>query len=203
MVPAILVDNKVVTGCHHGDAFGKLSETQKNADDLISGFADENKFITDDKVIYLKEIILIRHAEADTQYMNGAITDAGRTHAAKTAAFILDMHLPSFTIMSSPYLRCIQTAKIISEQCRIPFSPKDELAKQRDKEPLPEFEKRITNVMDTLPKKSIIVTHTDFIQNILRITQFTRENVKFVPNCSITYIFYNRLIWMLKDVDNQ
>jgi len=197
MLPAILVNDKIVTGLHHGDAYQKLTNAEKN-DNLLSGFADDHKFITDDQIIYLKEIILVRHAESNTQVVNGKITPNGYHQAKQTAKFIKTLNLVDFNFFSSPYTRCLQTTNIISEECKTCYKIDDQLGKQRHDEDCENFEKRVTEVADHLPKKSIIITHTDFIKSLLHITKL--DDIDLIPNCSITYIFYNRLIWKAKKV---
>src|SRR5271170_6578612 len=103
MVPAILTDNKIVTGTNHGDAFSQLSEIEKNSS-LTSGFLDcqHHKFITDqDQIIYLKEIIILRHAES-TPEENGPLTNLGKNQANHVAKILLNMSIQGFIGFHSP-----------------------------------------------------------------------------------------------------
>lgn len=205
MVPALFIKDKVVTGLHHGDAFSKLSEQEKNDSHLISGFLDNehHKFVTEDETIYLKDIILLRHAQSDIRVEDGPITANGRVQAFRAAAFLRELQLAGYEGFNSPYLRCQQTSAIIKEICCIPFATDLHLCKQSNHETQVDFLERVTETLDALPPKSILITHTDFIQNILCLTHLIREHLKLVMNCSVTYIHQNRLIWLAKDINAQ
>jgi len=198
MVPAILTDDKIVTGTHHGEAFGKLNETEKDGK-LISGFLDckNHKFITDeDKVIYLKEIIILRHGEA-TEQENGPLTERGRQQALQVANFLSTMHLQNFQGLHSPYKRCAETSAIIEQNCKVHFAPYDNLSKRQENEI--DFCDRLVKTLDSIPEKSILITHTDFIQNVIQITHCI-SSIGKITNCSITYIRKNRIIWLAKEI---
>ncbi|MFY4731148.1 phosphoglycerate mutase family protein [Nitrospira sp. BLG_2] len=205
MVPALFIKDRVVTGLHHGDAFSKLSEQEKNDNHLMSGFLDNehHKFVTEDETIYLKDIILLRHAQNDLRVEDGPITANGRAQAFRAATFLRELHLAGYEGLNSPYIRCQQTSAIIKEICRIPFETDLRLCKQSHYETQEDFLVRITETLDMLPPKSILITHTDFIQNILCLTHLIKEQLKLVVNCSITYIHQNRLIWLAKDINAQ
>lgn len=202
MVPAILVKDKVVTGSHHGDAFSKLNEEEKNGK-LLSGFIDYDhlKFITDEEIIYLKEIILLRHAQNDLRAEDGSITPYGRAKAFRTAMFVRELHLNGYTGFCSPYVRCKQTSAIIKEICSISFETDLHFSKQTPYEKFQDFSDRIIETLDLLPQKSILITHADFIQNVLVTTHLIKDSLKSINNCSITYINQNRLVWLAKDTD--
>lgn len=200
MVPAILTDEKVVTGPNHGDAFGKLTEKEKNGS-LISGFLDckNNKFITEeDKIIYLKEILILRHGDSPNEQENGPLTNLGRIQALTVSQFLINMQIKEFVGFHSPYQRCKETSQIIEQQCHIPFSPCPTLSKKVIQENEKDFLNRLIKTLDFIPEKSILITHTDFIQNVIKITD-CMPNVK-INNCSITYIRKNKIIWLAKEV---
>jgi phosphohistidine phosphatase SixA len=203
MLPAIFVKDKIITGSHHGDAFSKLTEEEKNAAELLSGFLDNDhlKFITEDETIYLKDIIILRHAQSDLRVEDGPITSNGRTQAFKAASFLKQLCLAGYTGFCSPYLRCKQTSAIIREICSMPFDTDLHFSKQTNYEDSQDFSNRIVETLDFIPPKSVLITHTDFIQNILAITHLIRENLKSISNCSITYIHQNRIIWLAKETD--
>lgn len=201
MVPAILTDGKIVTGPNHGDAFSKLTEKEKNGN-LKSGFLDckKLKFVTDeDQVIYLKEIIILRHAESPTNQENGPLTELGRKQAEIAAKFLATMQLQGFLGFCSPYNRCTETSTIIGENCPVSFSPCTDLSKRTCQENDNDFCNRLIQVLDFIPEKSILVTHTDFIQNVIRITH-SISNVDRITNCSVTYIIKNRIIWLAREI---
>lgn len=194
MLPAILVKDKIVTGTHHGDAFSKLTEEEKK-EQVLSGFLDNNKFITDEETIYLKDIILLRHAQSNEA---GCITPEGCNQAVKTAEFLKTVCIGYYGFCS-PYLRCKQTSEIIKNTCSVSFQIDPHLEKQTNCENSKDFSSRIIEMLDILPKKSILITHTDFIQNT--IVYLVKHNLKSIANCSITYISQNKLIWLTKVVN--
>jgi broad specificity phosphatase PhoE len=201
MVPAILTDDKIVTGPNHGDAFSKLTEKEKNGD-LKSGFLDckKLKFVSDEnQIIYLKEIIILRHAESPTTQENGPLTELGRKQAETAAKFLTNMQLQGFVGFCSPYYRCTETSAIISENCPIPFLPCTDLSKRTCHENDSDFCNRLMQVLDFIPEKSILVTHTDFIQNVVKITHCI-SNIGKITNCSVTYIIKNRIIWLAREI---
>lgn len=201
MVPAILMNDKIVTGPCHGDAFSKLTEQEKS-NPLIPGFLDckNHKFITEeDRVIYLKEIIILRHGESRTEQENGPLTELGRRQAFAVAKFLQSMQLQGFIGLYSPYKRCVETSNIIKENSHVPFSVNPALSKQETQEDEDDFCKRLTLTLDSIPEKSILITHTDFIQNLIRITN-SIVSIGKITNCSITYICKNRLIWLAKEI---
>lgn len=199
MLPAILCNNKLVTGLHHGDAFSKLTEQEKDSE-MLSGFIDNLKFICDDRIIYLKEIILMRHGESDSQE-NGSLTEKGRSQTQKAATFLFNMNLQGFIGISSPYIRCQQTSRLLHDICEIDFHTDRCLSKKNINESNENFQHRMSLLLDELPAKSILITHTDFIQNILALINLITEQIESVDNCSITYIYNNRLIWLAKNVE--
>ena len=75
--PALFANGKVVTGNNHGDAFSKLNVLEQEGS-ITSGFIDSdlNKFVSDDQEIYLKEILLLRHAHVD-DYFDPGISGLG------------------------------------------------------------------------------------------------------------------------------
>ena len=75
------------------------------------------------------DLILWRHAEAEVLAPGGSdsertLTKRGQRHAARMAQW-LDVHLPeSIRVLSSPALRCTQTADALGRN----YKPRDELA---------------------------------------------------------------------------
>ena len=71
-IPALFANGKLVVGANHGDAFSKLTEQEQDGN-ISSGFVDQqsHKFISDEQEIYLKEIILIRHAHTGDYFDPG------------------------------------------------------------------------------------------------------------------------------------
>jgi len=198
MIPAILTDDKIVTGPNHGEAFSKLNELEKDGP-IISGFLDckNHKFITDEnQVIYLNEIIILRHGEA-TEQENGPLTELGRKQALLVAKFLASMPLQNFQGLHSPYKRCQETSAIIEQNCQVHFTQCDNLSKRQDNET--DFCERLIKTLDSIPERSILITHTDFIQNIIQITHCV-QSIGKITNCSITYIRKNKIIWLAREI---
>ena len=202
MIPAIFVNDKIFTGSHHGEAFSKLNDDEKISN-LRSGFIDNKhlKFITDTETIYLKEIIIIRHAQSNTNIDDGPLTTMGTIQAQRLAVFLKTLHLDDYEGFCSPYIRCQQTSDIINANCTFCFNKNPNFRKQDKNESYQDFLNRVILTLDFLPQKSVLITHCDFIQNILQITKL-KENLNTIENCSITYINHNKLIWFAKDIND-
>jgi len=192
-VAALFANNRAVSGLNHGDAFSKLSTNEKNGD-IESGFIDveTGKFFSDNLKVYLKQVYLLRHGDATGQHHNDKLTDLGVIQSHVLAETIEAKNISEFEFFSSPYLRCKQTAQIIEEKSGLKFCAKDCFRKQDDEEKEEHFLERIISLIDSLPEKSVVVTHTDIISNI--IYQMMNEQVCCVPHCSISYISSRELI---------
>lgn len=197
MTPAIYSNGKIVTGLNHGDAFSKLSEEEKDLP-LKSGFIDNhgNRFFTiEGEEIYIRQIILIRHAIHDYEH----ITNEGRQQAQKVAAFLNSMQIKEkeFSCFCSPKTRCKETAEEISKECQIKLETKEMLDEIQPLEQLEDFKKRIRNCFIILPKKSIIISHCDFIQMAIQLMQGHQQFVD-IPNCSSTLIENEKVVFFAK-----
>jgi len=199
MLPAIYVSGKVVTGSTHGDAFGKLSEKEKNSK-VISGFYDPKKlkFIHEEIKLYLKKILLIRHADAGG-FFNSHISDIGRIQAKMVAIFIMKNGFSKYQGFSSPILRCQETSDIIKNSAKVEFYTMANLSKKTDQESQIDFGKRIEKVLEELPQNSILVSHSDIIQQIIGLIDSLHRIIP-IPNCSITYIENEKIVWLTKEI---
>jgi hypothetical protein len=124
---AIYVDGRIVTGRHHGEAFGMLSDKEKCSDTLLSGFYDEStgRFFYDDQSFYTKSIYLVRHSRPSKGYdedQDPDLSQEGVEKAHKLATFLMDAGLKDYEGYTSPYLRCLITADIIARMTGIQFT---------------------------------------------------------------------------------
>lgn len=76
-----------------------------------------------------RELILIRHGESEynvklTANLDSNLTSRGREQAKNAGKFLKSNfgNLSEFTALTSPYLRCLQTSKIIAEETGLNFS---------------------------------------------------------------------------------
>lgn len=116
---AIFVDGRIVTGRHHGEAFGMLSDKEKSSETLLSGFYDEatGRFFYDDQQFYTKDLYLVRHSRPSRDYEENQDPDLspeGVEKARSLASFLRNMDLSDFEGYTSPFLRCLITADIIA-----------------------------------------------------------------------------------------
>lgn len=181
---------RVVTGHNHGEAFGKLNEDEKNGD-ICSGFLDsDGRFLTEDCKFFAKHAYLIRHGECEEKY-DAPLCDRGAEQICKLARHLASLELNDFNGIVSPYRRCLQTAKIISDETGIQFSiecdvrekvqtreevcalinefPNFKWPEQSnwlfEPEDINQFFSRILNVLKKMPERVLIVSHSDFILN--------------------------------------
>ena len=127
MLKALFVGGRVVTGVHHGDAFSKLSENEKNSRELLSGFWDDQtgKFVVPDSfTFFTKKIILVRHSLVqEHEESDPSLSYEGHNRCCKTARFLVDTEdLTGFVGYTSPMLRCLETAANISRLTGIKFA---------------------------------------------------------------------------------
>lgn len=197
MIAALYTSGKIVTGCCHGEAYGKLSQQEKEHE-IHSGFVDQQKlkFIADDCEFYLKKIILMRHADSEGREENG-ITDKGRSQVKQAAAFIASMNLTDYVGLCSPITRCVDSASLLEDYCHIHFSINKDLVKQKDTEDQDTFCRRVSHVLDDLPEKSLLMSHCDFVKTMLQLAVGVDvELPEVIPNCSITMIISNQIFFV-------
>jgi broad specificity phosphatase PhoE len=193
MTPALLAGGKVVTGGNHGEAFGKLSETEKNLE-ILSGFIENCKFITDQSVFYLKQFLLIRHGHSEG-FTNSGLTPIGRSQGQFIAHSLKGFN--GVPVFCSPYIRCLETGRFLSPAPQL--CP--QLAKRGDQETEISFVKRLTDFLDCAPEKSLVITHCDVIVTLVKLT--TKVDVAAgIPNCATTFINQCKLIWHAKECDH-
>ena len=186
-IAALLADGHMITGNNHGDAFGKLTTSQKNGS-IASGFLDPStgEFSTEQDILQEKEIILIRHAHAHQEQIDPEITDIGRSQALQTASYLLkELNISEFYGFTSTARRCIQTAEIISSTIGIDFTSESDMC-DRSEEEDEHYLNRLSSMSHKLPSKSILICHSDFI--ITLTNALAESNIPHIPNGSVTFI---------------
>jgi len=186
--PAIFANGKIVTGANHGEAFGKLDDKEKSQP-VQSGFYNSYKlkFTDEQQAIYFKKVLMIRHAE----HKNKKMTEDGLNQIKKTANFVSTLNLGEYETLCSPLSRCIETAKIIFSHFNIDCN----LVEQNVWESPDIFIKRIRFVLDYLPRKSVIISHCDFIEIMAKLNHI---NISQIPCGSVTYIKNSHPIWIAR-----
>ena len=185
---ALYVHGRIVVGFNHGDAFGKLTEIEQH-EFIISGFYDPEteEFDSDstDDHFYDKEMILVRHANVqDRSDPDTGISEFGAQQIEKLGSFLLEnVKIKDYIFLTSPLLRCLQTAQILHQKIDVPIEvcPKNHKDKFSDFDwptshnwdlspESPEvFLSRIRQTLQGLPHKAIIVTHFGTIFNLARL----------------------------------
>ena len=224
-------DGKVVTGHHHGEAFEKLTIEEQNSDlksgfiDQHSG-----KFFGDDFQYYLKTIILVRHGDCQNDHYDGELNENGIAQVQRTADFIANhINLENFHAFTSPYRRCLQTSQILSNTLDLNFKVdcnfREKINQQEqvhsqsikykqrfswpptilswvfgEEEPT-DFMSRIDTVLDDLPSKSIIVSHSDFILNLIQSSigndlLTSKEWHNTLPGGSLSFIENHKIVYV-------
>lgn len=214
-IPALLANGRVVTGKNHGEAFSKLDTSEQDLS-VTSGFIDPKtlKFVSDDEEFFLKELIMIRHAHTG-DYFDPGISGLGHSQCEKIVHFLQqNFNLPDFQGFSSCCNRTRETAEFIFHRLNIPFQINPNFCDQRTWD-MPcwrasnewfespyLFLERLAKVLESLPEKSIIVSHCNFIVNMAQLCMgnvdiMTCEKWKGkLPHCSVTYIRYNQTVFI-------
>ena len=225
---ALYIQGRIIIGDSHLEAYRKLTFIEQESDDLVSGFFDQDteEFCADFEKdhFFNKEIILIRHAEtADPDHPDPELSENGIEQAHRIAASLSGFSLDEFSGLSSPMLRCLQTANVLSETLGKKFKiepklaespsflPKDEnfcIKNRRDvfpeflwessedflikQESSREFADRTLAVLQSMPSKTIVITHFGLICNMVRLALCDdRANSvadRGIPPASVTYI---------------
>lgn len=220
---AIYVEGRVVTGRHHGEAFGLLSEEEKCSDSLLSGFYDEKtgRFFCDGENFYTKSIYLVRHAKPSKGYdedHDPDLSPEGLDKAHLLASHLLAEEVSEYTGRTSPYLRCLIMADIISRKTGMAFMVDPRLVEPAafdilldnhasefpqftwptgdefrfESENEPQFMERLEDVARTLEPKSVVVSHHTPIKALAHLATGHGENLpQAVPVASVTYIHDN------------
>lgn len=228
-IAALYSNGKLVTGCNHGDAFGKLSDEDRDGE-IESGFFDEQtgRFFTEEYDFYLKNLYMVRHGEAE--YPNGGLTSVGFAQAHRVADFLGRYDLSDFVGYVSPYQRCLQTAEIISKTTGIRFTVDVNVRERICHEEhvwsesmdypqfswgseiswgfVPEnqrqFQSRISAALASLQAKAVVVSHCDFIvgltqQAIGKSLADCEEWNNEMPGGSLTMIDAKKLVCVGKE----
>jgi broad specificity phosphatase PhoE len=191
-------DGKVVTGQCHGDCFAQLSASEQEHD-ICSGFLDEEhgKFISEDCEFYLKQIILVRHAESDK---DGPLTERGQQQAARTASFLSHLDLRGFQFFTSPRRRCVETSTFFTVRLSCNFIVDYKIDEQSGKESHDVFLARIHQMLDWLPVRSLVICHCDVIHEAaIMASGGPVEFPACIPNCSLTYIDNHHPVWIARE----
>lgn len=196
-VAALYVQGKIVTASSHLEAFQQLSPEEQNCDLTSGAFDDETGEFQSDLQkdhFYDKKIILIRHGHVEKNGLDPSLSEKGLKDVSRLSEYLNQFDLSKFIGLTSPFLRCLQTAEIISKLTQIDFEVKNELL-----EPPPElpnfdlknrylefnnfewsnhtdihindesnvdFKNRVHQVLQKLPRRCIIISHSGFIINM-------------------------------------
>lgn len=129
---ALYVNGRVILGTSHLDAFQKLSEDEKNDPSLVSGFytqsSKEFQGYAEDEHFFCKTIMLLRHGEPDANHLDPGLTKKGVTEVIQAAKYLATKDIHGFAAFTSPFLRCLETARIIQDHIQIDFTVEQDLA---------------------------------------------------------------------------
>ena len=113
-------------------------------------------------------LLLVRHSKAGSRKdWEGddrlrPLSDDGWTQARGLVALLLP-HKPT-RLMSSPYVRCVQTLEPLSEACHLPIEVVDELAEGRAGKAVKLAQRLASREAGTI----VFCTHGDVVPEILR-----------------------------------
>jgi phosphohistidine phosphatase SixA len=192
LIAAVYSSGKVATGTHHGEAFSKLDPEEQEGD-ILSGFLDSETghFQSDNEDFYVKEIVMIRHAscqDGDDPPLNRN----GYEQVAKVTETLIQMDLDGYLGFTSPARRCTDTAFWINYWLHrkghtpLEFSICDSIC---------ETSHTPVETLDHLPAKSLLVTHSDII-NEIAYTAVGKKVQSYVvlPNASFTIVKNQQII---------
>lgn len=242
--PAVFCSGHVESGCHHGDAYSKLTSEEKEAFDLlVSGHVNEDGSFTTEMKHTTKTILAVRHAESQynvhlTSHLDSDLTNNGEHQAHLMSDHFKLFNLEGFVGYTSPLLRCVKTARYIQRKTGMNFTVLPELCEvswgfpengidikcmsdvywemnwndlhNQDTIHLPKetdttFVEKLTNLLDSLPEKTVIVSHGTCVMTLIELALGAK--VEKIPewdgsikNASISRISYGTLEYMSKVV---
>ena len=173
MQAAIFINGTVISGPTHAHASSCVPDEDK--DSIISGWYEnqKKKFVYENRFFYMKEIVLIRHADAE----NDTLTSKGISQLQKTLPSLSSLYRPHLEIVSSPTERCEHTAWAICTHFGLSGKVNDEINE-------PANEENVVTVLDQLPDYSLVVVSADFLAHA--VGKITGNYPSCVPNlCAI------------------
>ncbi|MGG5739652.1 MULTISPECIES: histidine phosphatase family protein [Bacillus cereus group] len=78
----------------------------------------------------MKKIIIIRHCSATGQERNAELTNVGRDQANNLATFLIENNLQIGHIISSPFVRAIDSIRPYARQANLPIQEDERLAER-------------------------------------------------------------------------
>ena len=203
MIAALYTHRRCVTGRHHGEAYEKLSDQERN--NSISGFLDvkTGKFVSDETNFYLKQLVLIRHGAYGAKGTDPPINSEGVKAICRIGERLAQLNLSGYLCYTSPMLRCRQTAAILAAKSHLHFIINEDIREWEDGESMECFRNRVTVVLDRLPPKALLVTHCDFILHSAYISTGESLHVenRVVPVGSVTVIHDDKILCIGQDCD--
>tara|TARA_Y100000034_G_scaffold82375_1_gene98697 strand:+ start:2812 stop:3426 length:615 start_codon:yes stop_codon:yes gene_type:complete len=195
-------DGRVVTGGNHGEAFSKLSDEEKEGC-LTSGFLDikTGKFTSNEFDCVVKKFVLMRHGHIDDPNdLDPKIDDAGRSQVTRAANFLLaELTINDYLVYTSPSKRCVESAEVLCAVCNLSYEIKAELASIRTETP-EEFFNRVDLVIKSAPAKSILISHHNFIIQLVQMASGKPIECETVPYASLTLVNNRNIAWFAKNV---
>jgi broad specificity phosphatase PhoE len=130
---ALYIQGRIVIADSHLEAYRKLTLIEQESDELVSGFFDQSteEFCADCEKdhFFNKEMVLVRHATVSNQDdPDPSLSELGFRQAYNVGRMLMKFDLDSFEMISSPMLRCLQTASVLSETLGKKFKVDPQLA---------------------------------------------------------------------------
>ena len=217
-IAALYADGKVVTGCHHGDAFQKLSLAEQDSQ-ITSGFLDPatGRFFTSEIAFFAKNLILIRHAHAN-DYFDPGISDLGRSQCNKVVQFLKEsFDLSEYQGFASCCNRTRETAEHIFGSLGVSYQIRPDFCDHRNwhlpcwradrwHETPYDFIERLRIILEQLPSHAIIISHCNFVANMAQLAAgidditIIPEWQNGIPHCSITCINNHKMMYVGKSL---
>lgn len=194
LLRAIYLNGKVLTGVTHADAYSNLSsEEKKQANNVVSGFLNKQtgEFldIDNDTQFYTKETMLVRHGSVDDpDGPDPQLSSTGRDEIERIAYYLRNfIDLKGCQAIVSPSLRCIETAEIIAYYTRLSFIIDLDIQENATNQ--------LKTVMDGLPQKTLVISHSPIIQGLVRLA-VGNSVANNIPTGSLTIVNKKRTVCM-------
>jgi phosphohistidine phosphatase SixA len=201
---AVYVRGNLVIGVSHGEAFSKLPPELKQGNDFLIGNWDEEtgRFTDDDGFFFTKKILMIRHGDPECSYdinPDPGLSWHGKLAVTRAAIEVFhDDSWSQYKLFSSPLRRCLETKQILQKFLNLSETISEDLIDKGANESRQEFNHRIIRFLETLPPKSLLISHCPFIENVAQLICGFCPNRRIIPPASMTLIDDNKLVYFAK-----
>jgi hypothetical protein len=148
--------------------------------DAVSGFYhhDHKRFVSEDRQFYMKDIVLIRHADAEGDKLTGK----GIAQIQSSLPRLNSLYRSNLEIISAPFERCEHTAWALATHFSLSAKANDSIRE-------PATDENVSAALDELPDYAMLIVPADFL--CLAVGKATGKFPSSVPNMAVIRLLAN------------